>query len=271
MLYVGTSGYQYRHWDNGVFYPPGVKDRLSYIVERVNTIEINSSFYNIPRPETVASWAKKLPKDFPLVLKAPRSVTHNRRLRLRGNGRRKTEQLIREGGTAQGVDLLDYFFEGFLMLPEHNRGPVLVQLPARMQQDLVALRKVLTMARAYGVRVALEVRHPSWFQMDTFRLLERYEATLVSADWSMFKTPLVVTSDILYVRRHGPHRMYTGLYSDDQLHEDLEHLYQWTKSHSVYVFFNNDDKGYAPANALRLLEMYAELKQAEGIMMSDEY
>lgn len=260
MLYVGTSGYIYRHWNNGVFYPPGIKDRLSYITARLNTLEINSSFYNIPKPETVKSWGAALPQDFPLVLKAPRSVTHNRRLRLRGNGIYRTESQPQEPAPRQGVDLLDYFIEGVLRLAPTQRGPVLVQLPGSMPQDLIALRKVLSLFSAYGIRVALEVRHASWYQLNTFELLEKYNAAMVSADWSSFKSHLVVTADFLYVRRHGPHRMYSGLYSDEQLMNDLQALYPWTRSSDVFVFYNNDDQGFAPRNAMRLLEMYSTLE-----------
>ena len=174
--YIGTSGYQYKHWNNGVFYPRGVRDRLAYALERMTAVEINSSFYRIPPPETVAAWASVIPEGRKMVLKAPQSVTHRRRLKLHS-----------EGGVRQGADLLAYFIGGALQIPPDQRGPVLLQLPGQMHIDLARLEPVLALLAGHGLRAALEIRHASWFVGATLSLLERYGAALVASDWPEFQ------------------------------------------------------------------------------------
>lgn len=246
-FHIGTSGYQYRHWNNGVFYPRGVRDRLTYALERMTAIEINSSFYRIPPPETVQAWADAVPEGSRMVLKAPQSVTHRRRLKLHS-----------EGGVRQGVDLLAYFIDGMLRISPGKRGPVLLQLPAQMQIELARLEPVLALLAGHGLRAALEIRHASWFCAATLSLLERYGAALVASDWPEFSTPLVPTCDFLYLRRHGPGALYASSYDDAALLDDIAQL----RAHgagleSAYVFFNNDIHGYAPHDAMRMMALLA--------------
>jgi len=247
--YIGTSGYQYKHWNNGVFYPRGVRDRLAYALERMTAVEINSSFYRIPPPETVAAWASVIPEGRKMVLKAPQSVTHRRRLKLHS-----------EGGVRQGADLLAYFIGGALQIPPDKRGPVLLQLPGQMHLDLARLEPVLALLAGHGLRAALEVRHASWFVGATLSLLERYGAALVASDWPEFSTPLVRTCDFLYLRRHGPGALYASSYGDDALLADLEQLRALCAgpTDSAYVFFNNDIHGHAPRDAMRMMALLAD-------------
>lgn len=249
-IYIGTSGYQYRHWNNGVFYPRGVKDRLAYALERMTAIEINSSFYRIPPPDTVAAWAGVLPEGSRMVLKAPQSVTHRRRLKLHS-----------EGGVRQGADLLAYFISGALRIAPDKRGPVLLQLPGQMQIDLARLEPVLALLAEHGLRAALEIRHASWFVAATLSLLERYGAALVASDWPEFSTPLVRTCDFLYLRRHGPGALYASSYDDDALLADLAqlHAHRTVPTGSAYVFFNNDIHGHAPHDAMRMMALLAHM------------
>ncbi|MDQ9169346.1 DUF72 domain-containing protein [Oxalobacteraceae bacterium R-40] len=253
-IYVGTSGYQYAHWNNGVFYPRGIKDRLSYAFTRMNALEINSSFYSIPKPDTVGTWAAKIPDGAKMILKAPQSVSHRRRLKLHSDPKVK-----------QGIDLLNYFIEGVLRIPETRRGPVLLQLPGRMEIDLARLEPVLELFASRALKVALEVRHASWFDPCALHLLSRYNAALVSSDWVEFATPLVQTADFLYVRRHGPTSMYASLYDEDALWADLA-LIRKHQAQEAYVLFNNDIHGYAPVNAVQMMRLLsADLQQGASI------
>jgi uncharacterized protein YecE (DUF72 family) len=245
-IYIGTSGYQYAHWNNGVFYPRGVQDRLSYALAKMNVLEINSSFYSIPKPDTVASWAAKIPDGAKMILKAPQSVSHRRRLKLQS-----------DPGIKQGIDLLNYFIEAVLRIPEPKRGPVLLQLPGRMEVELTRLEPVLELFRRRSLRVALEVRHASWFNPATFDLLATYNAALVSSDWVEFATPLVQTADFLYIRRHGPTSMYASLYEQEALRGDVA-LIRNHKVCEAYVLFNNDVHGYAPINVSQMLNLLAQ-------------
>jgi uncharacterized protein YecE (DUF72 family) len=244
-FYIGTSGFQYAHWNNGVFYPRGTKDRLGYIFSMLNAVEINSSFYSIPKPETVASWTEKIPDGAKMILKVPQSVSHRRRLKLHSDPRVK-----------QGIDLLRYFIEGCLRIPAKKRGPALLQLPHRMEVDLARLEAVLRVFAEREVRVALEIRHESWFASDTFDLLARYNAAFVSSDWIEFKTPLIHTADFCYVRRHGPTGCYNSLYDAGAIEEDVSLLLE-QPVRETYVLFNNDIHGYAPANAMEMRAVLA--------------
>ncbi|MEC4723797.1 DUF72 domain-containing protein [Noviherbaspirillum sp. CPCC 100848] len=252
-IYIGTSGFQYKHWNNGVFYPRGIKDRLRYALSRMTAIEINSSFYRIPPPDTVETWARNLPAGVRMVLKAPQSVTHRRRLKLES-----------EGNVRQGRDLLNYFIDGVLRIPQANRGPALLQLPESMAPDLTRLEQVLQLFSRRGLQVALEVRHAAWCNVDTLALLEYYQATLVASDWPEFHTPLLPTSQFIYLRRHGPGALYASGYDDKALRADIDSIWrlaganQASTCHQIdtaYVFFNNDIHGHAPRDAMRMMEL----------------
>lgn len=191
----------------------------------------------------MAAWADNVPDGRSLVLKAPQSMSHRRRLKLHS-----------EGGVRQGADLPAYFIDGVLRIPPDRRGPVLLQLPGQMQIDLARLDPVLDLFAAHGMQLALEIRHASWFVGATLALLEKYGATLVASDWPEFGAPLVATCDFLYMRRHGPGALYASSYDDDALEADLALLGSQSAA-AAYVFFNNDIHGYAPWNAMRMLEM----------------
>ena len=126
-----------------------------------------------------------------------------------------------------------------------------------MQIDLARLKPVLELFAAHGVQLALEIRHPSWLVAATLALLEKYGAALVASDWPEFSTPLIPTCDFLYVRRHGPGALYASSYDDDALQADLG-LLRSQHADRAYVFFNNDIHGYAPWNAMRMLEMLGQ-------------
>jgi uncharacterized protein YecE (DUF72 family) len=245
-IHIGTSGFLYRHWNNGVFYPRGVKDRLAYASERFTAIEINSSFYRIPPPDTVAGWAAVLPAGVKMVLKAPQSVSHRRRLKLAS-----------PGSARQGAELLAYFIEGVLRIPLEKRGPALLQLPPAMEAQPDRLQAVLELFAVSGIPVALEVRHASWFADPVLALLERYGSALAWSDWPDFTPPPVVTADFVYLRRHGPGALFASAYEDAALRADLE-LLRGLAVESAYVFFNNDIHGHAPRDAMRMMAMLGE-------------
>jgi uncharacterized protein YecE (DUF72 family) len=242
-IYVGTSGFQYTHWNNDVFYPPHTADRLTYAFSKMNVIEINSTFYNIAKPDTVAAWAAAIPDGAKMVLKAPQSVSHRRRLKLHSDPKIK-----------QGVDLLHYFIDGYLRIPTDKRGPALLQLPGKMEINLQRLEPVLQLFTERSIKVALEIRHASWCTQATFDLLAQYNAALVASDWHEFATPLISTADFIYLRRHGPSSMYSSLYEEKVIRDNIALL----RSQSVqeaYVLFNNDVHGYAPKNAMQMLRL----------------
>ena len=235
MARVGTSGWSYDHWD-GVLYRPGLpaRDRLSRYVEVFDTVELNASFYRWPPPAGFASWRRRLPDGFELTVKAPRGLTHARRLY-------GPEQWI-ERMTAGLHELAG------------RRGPLLVQLPPSMQRDDERLDYFLRRVPAW-MRPVLEFRHPSWSDDSVFALLERHGAAYCVMSGAALPCILRATSDVVYIRLHGPDpgSLYAGSYSSEDLGWWAERIREWERAgHQVYAYFNNDGGGNAVRDAVAL-------------------
>ena len=235
MARVGTSGWSYDHWD-GVLYRPGLpaRDRLSRYVEAFDTVELNASFYRWPPPASFASWRRRLPDGFELTVKAPRGLTHARRLY-------GPEQWI-ERMTAGLHELAG------------RRGPLLVQLPPSMQRDDERLDYFLRRVPAW-MRPVLEFRHPSWSDDSVFTLLERHGAAYCVMSGAALPCILRATSEVVYIRLHGPDpgSLYAGSYSSEDLGWWAERIREWERTgHGVYAYFNNDGGGNAVRDAVAL-------------------
>jgi uncharacterized protein YecE (DUF72 family) len=235
MARVGTSGWSYDHW-NGVLYRPDLpaRDRLGRYVEVFDTVELNASFYRWPPPATFASWRRRLPDGFELTVKAPRGLTHARRLY-------EPEQWI-ERMTAGLHELAG------------RRGPLLVQLPPSMQRDDERLDYFLRRVPAW-MRPVLEFRHPSWSDDSVFALLERHGTAYCVMSGAALPCILRATSDVVYIRLHGPDpgSLYAGSYSSEDLGWWAERVREWERAgHQVYAYFNNDGGGNAVRDAVAL-------------------
>lgn len=232
---IGTSGWSYDHWD-GVLYPPGLpaRDRLGVYTANFTTVELNASFYRWPREATFASWNRRLPPYFHMTVKAPRGLTHAKRLY---SPEVWVERICRS----------------WHALRDH-RGMLLVQLHPAHERDDARLDWFLSRFPDW-VRIAVEFRHPSWVHDDVFRLLEHRRATYVVTSGAGLPCVLRATSDIVYVRLHGPdtHHLYGGSYSDDDMRWWADRIREWDASgHDVYAYFNNDGGGNAVRNAWTL-------------------
>jgi uncharacterized protein YecE (DUF72 family) len=229
---VGCSGWNYAHWRGGVFYPPRLPARswLDYYAERFDTVEVNATFYRLPRTSAVARWVDTTPGDFVFAFKASRYLTHVKRLQeLPGH-----------------VDLLLERIEPLVRSPK--LGPMLWQLPPTFARDDERLAGALEQLPA-GLRHAFEFRHESWFADDVFELLRRYGVALVVADRA--RTPALrrdeLTADFAYVRLHeGKDR---GNYSHAALGRWVTKLERFAERGEVFAYFNNDRRGYAVENA----------------------
>ena len=235
MARVGTSGWSYDHWD-GVLYRPGLpaRDRLSRYVEAFDTVELNASFYRWPPPASFASWRRRLPDGFELTVKAPRGLTHARRLY----------------GPEQWIERMT---AGLHELAGH-RGPLLVQLPPSMQRDDERLDYFLRRVPAW-MRPVLEFRHPSWSDDSVFTLLERHGAAYCVMSGAALPCILRATSEVVYIRLHGPDpgSLYAGSYSTEDLAWWAERIREWERTgHRVYAYFNNDGGGNAVRDAVAL-------------------
>jgi uncharacterized protein YecE (DUF72 family) len=234
---IGTSGWSYDHW-TGVLYRPGLPAgaRLSRYVEEFETVELNASFYRWPRDTAFRSWNERLPADFALSVKAHRGLTHFRRLRDPEPWIERIESAWRDLGSRPKV--------------------LLVQLHPEQQRDDARLDHFLALLG--NVRVAVELRHPSWDDPAVYELLERRGAAYVVMSGAGLPCVLRATTDFVYVRMHGPHpdALYAGSYSHDDLQWWTERIAEWTQQgRDVFVYFNNDGHGYAVDNARELIRL----------------
>ena len=228
-LYVGTSGYSYKEW-KGSFYPADLpaKGMLHYYGEHFRTVEINNTFYRMPKTSVLEAWAGEVPTDFKFVLKASRQITHMQRLK----------------GAADSVS---YLLETSGALKE-RLGPLLFQLPPNLKKDVPRLREFLALLPSQR-RAAFEFRHQSWFDEEVFSLLHDHQAALCIAEAENdLEVPFVATGDWGYLRLRRPD------YGDEELKKwvNLLRKQDWR---DVFVFFKHEDKGKSPLMANLFLEI----------------
>jgi uncharacterized protein YecE (DUF72 family) len=235
---IGTSGWSYDHWA-GVLYPPGLPParRLAAYTAAFDTVELNASFYRWPPERTFASWRQRLPDGFRMVVKAPRGLTHAKRL---------FQPEAWAGRIATGWRALGPRAEALLVQlhPAHERDD------ARLDFFLGALDP--------AIPVAVELRHPSWHVEEVFALLERHGAAYCVMSGARLPCILRATAHRVYVRWHGPdhEHLYAGSYPDDDLRWWADRIREWEGTgHEVLGYFNNDGEGNAVRNALRLKEL----------------
>jgi uncharacterized protein YecE (DUF72 family) len=237
-IHVGTSGWSYDHWD-GVLYPPGTpaRDRLAHYVRRFDTVELNASFYRWPRDASFASWCRRLPAGFALSVKAPRGLTHAKRL--------YAPEPWLPRLTAAWHELGD------------KRAVLLLQLHPKHERDDARLAYVLERLPEW-MRIAVEFRHPSWHDDAVYSLLERHGAAYCVMSGAGLPCVLRATAPFVYVRLHGPDSgsLYAGSYSEDDLRWWADRIGEWAAAgRDVYAYFNNDGEGHAVRNAERLREL----------------
>ncbi len=236
---VGCSGWNYDHWRNGVFYPPGLPQRrwLEHYGQRFDTVEVNSTFYRLPRRSAVEQWAAATPDDFVFAVKVSRYVTHSKRLR---EVERSLPRLI------EPIEPL---------VATGKLGPLLWQLPPNFARDDARLEQALG-AFPREFRHAIEFRHPSWFDEGVCAMLRAHDVALVVADRpELHDVPVEPTTDLVYIRFHHGSRGRRGNYSRAELEGWAKRIAGWTTARRAYVYFNNDWEGFAPANAAALTEL----------------
>jgi uncharacterized protein YecE (DUF72 family) len=260
---IGTSGWLYPPW-RGVFYPPKLPHRaeLAYLATRMNSVEINGTFYSLQRPTSFVSWYAQTPDDFLFAVKGARFITHMKKL------------------AGVEVPLANFFASGVLALGD-KLGPVLWQLPptlgfdperlaaffaqlprstgeaawlARRHDERLADRSFTTALTDRRLRHALEVRHKSFETAAFTDLLREHAISLVVADtagrWPLLRD---VTADLVYVRLHGDVELYTSGYTDEALDRWAAEIRAWTAAGlDVQVHFDNDVKVRAPFDAINL-------------------
>jgi uncharacterized protein YecE (DUF72 family) len=234
---IGTSGWSYPSW-RGPFFPKTVtaSNHLEFYARQFVTTELNGVFYKTPSLEAVGSWRKRTPKDFVFAWKASRFITHWKRL---GPSSRSSLALL----------------ETRLRALEPRVGPILFQLPPRFVADKDRLNRFIRLLKS-GRRYAFEFRHSSWFEPPILDLLHDHNVALCLSDHRDAPTPWEVTASFIYLRGHGPGGAYKGHYSEQSLRTWAKSIKEWKRRRrDVYVYFDNDQKAAAPADARRLMKM----------------
>jgi uncharacterized protein YecE (DUF72 family) len=283
---IGVSGWRYKPW-RGSFYPKGLVQRreLEFASHKLNSIEINGTFYSLQRPQSFAAWFASTPSDFQFSAKGPRFITHIRRL------------------NDVEAPLANFFAQGLLQLGP-KLGPILWQFPPNFKFDPKRMEAFFTMlpqshkaaarlGRRHDQRLegrtwlqiekdaklhhAVEIRNESFVDEKFVALLRKYEVALVKADTVEWPLLMDLTSDIVYCRLHGSEELYASGYSDAALNIWLKRVLAWTRgeevddgrkasdksgpersTRNVFVYFDNDIKVRAPYDAQKLQKLISE-------------
>ena len=222
-LHVGTSGYAYKPW-KGSFYPEKLPDKemLRFYAQQFSTVEINYSFYQMPKESVLQQWAGMVPEGFRFALKANQRITHVQRLR-------NCESTLKR------------FLEVASVLEEGGHlGPILVQLPPNFKFDAVLLGEFLAL-RPRAFRFAFEVRHASWYTEETYELLRKFDTALCLAETDEFTPPEVLTAGFTYVRLRREE------YSAKELENWRKRLRSWqAEGVDVYAYVKHEEAGKGP-------------------------
>jgi len=235
VIRIGCSGWAYGDWRKPVYEGAPASSWLARYAELFDTVEVNATFYRLPRVDSVARWGSETPDGFVFAVKASRYLTHVKRLR----------------DIADGMKLLDDRIEP--LERAGKLGPVLWQLPGNFRRDDERLAEAL--ARLPRGRHCFEFRHESWFVPEVYELLRSAGAALVIGDDPRrpFQTH-ELTAEWTYLRFHHGSRGRRGNYSESELEEWARRIEGWRREFDVYAYFNNDWEGFAVRNGLWLRE-----------------
>jgi uncharacterized protein YecE (DUF72 family) len=234
MIRIGTSGWTYRHW-KGDFYPEKLPQRrwLEYYTEHFSTVELNASFYHIPKASTARGWYERTPSDFRFTVKVSRLITHVRKL----------------SGCEETVE---WFFRE--LEPMRDRiAAFLFQLPPSFLPQPESLKSFLSLLPQNN-RYVFELRNPEGYSGAVPELLERFGIAFCIHDLQGRETPHLITSSPVYIRFHGTGGRYSGSYSEAELDKWASRIQSWSdEGREVLAYFNNDIGGFTVRNAKTLV------------------
>lgn len=235
-IHIGTSGWHYKHW-RGTFYPVDLKppDFMNYYLNHFDTVEINNSFYRLPTPETFITWRQAVPENFIFAVKASRYITHNKKLI---ESKEALHQLMHNVSGLQ-----------------KKEGVILFQLPPGWKCNVDRLREFVASLDP-SHRYTFEFRNQTWYNDEVYDVLKNKNIAFCIYELDHHMSPVVTTADYVYVRLHGPEGKYTGSYSDKTLEMWAKRCADWSADKKdVYIYFDNDQMGYAAFNAKTLQNM----------------
>jgi len=236
-VYIGCSGFSYYGWRKR-FYTEGLlqKEWLNYYSSVFSTVELNVTFYRLPSKTTFKRYFSQTPPNFSFALKGSRLITHLKRL-------------------ADPEEPIRAFFESALIL-EDKLKVVLWQFPPGFKVDTERFINFLKLLSPYKKRYAFEFRNKSWINDEIVEILRQFNAAFCMADWPDFIDDLSLTSDFVYIRRHGHEGNYATCYTFNEISKDAERIKMYLQNgKDVFIFFNNDAYAYAPKNALQLISL----------------
>jgi uncharacterized protein YecE (DUF72 family) len=234
--FIGTSGWSYDHWD-GLFYPSGTRcnDRLKYFTGQFDTVEINNTFYRLPRPSVFETWERIAPNGFIYALKGSRFITHMKKLK-------------------DPKEPIAIFIERARLLKD-NLGPILFQLPPRWRCNPSRLKSFIKYL-PQNMRFAFEFRDPDWFNEEVYGMLRKGDFAFCIYHMPDLESPVEVTASFTYIRFHGAGTLYSGRYTRGYLSRWADTIRGFTREGiDVYAYFNNDAYGHAIVNAKELIEL----------------
>lgn len=231
---IGTSGWNYDHWKE-VFYPAHVAKSkwLEFYANHFDTLEVNATFYRLPKPKTFENWHERTPEKFLWAVKGNKYITHTKRLK---DSKEPLERLYK---AVEGL--------------KEKVGPILFQLPPSLSFDRDLFRQFCKNLDS-SYRHVLEIRHPSWIHEHVFQILKENNMAFCLSDTAgRYPYHEVITADFLYLRLHGSKKLYASKYSEEELQEWAHKIKEWNME--TYLYFDNDFQGYAVRNARRLKEI----------------
>jgi uncharacterized protein YecE (DUF72 family) len=224
-VWLGTSGFSYKEW-RPLFYPEGLSERqfLNYYSSRLNSVEIDSTFYRMPNAKMIENWKAATPEDFRFALKASQQITHRERLKV----------------PSGALEYLNSVAPGL----ENRLGVILYQLPPFFKSDVQRLDMFLSILPK-GIRAVFEFRHASWFSEDVYRTLRRHNTGLCIHHADEHTTPIELTADYTYIR------LRRSAYSPQMRAEWQNRIRGWTDGNiEVFAYIKHKDNPEAPLIAL---------------------
>jgi len=241
-VYIGTSGFSYSHWGKGIFYPRDLPQSqwFDFYSQRFGTVELNVSFYRLPKKDTFVNWRKRVGKNFVFSIKGSRYLTHIKKLK-------------------EPQEAIKNFFENAQGI-KNGQDIVLWQLPPRFKANKERLAQFLKLL-PQDWRYAFEFREESWLNKEIYQLLRKYQIAVVFQDYPQWPITAEITASYVYLRFHGKTRLYSSCYTETELKDWAKKIGYWRKEGLyVYAYFNNDALGYAVENAQFLKKLCSKEK-----------
>lgn len=242
-VFVGTSGWQGKDW-NKKFFPKGLPREkwLNYLSSKLNSVEVNTTFYHLPKAKVIKNWALEASEGFVFAIKLSQYFTHIRRLKL----------------DQQDIKILGSFLASVIKLKE-KLGPLLIQLPPNFKADHLRLNDFaeilskIIKKRKLSLNPAIEFRHESWLSKETFNLLKKNKIALVITNSPNWPSAIIKTADFVYVRFHG-RTLSKYNYTNKELVLWAKNLKK-LKPKRIFAYFNNDENAKAADNAMLLAKI----------------